>query len=160
MRLDIPAESYCPEGRSRFIVDSTCGHALVPPSTVSFAPSMYGDSGPATNRTSAATSPTCPCRSGGTAAFWPTVHSPSDRNHDLADLLVRLQVTVGLDDLLEGEGPGNDRLEAPVRQPLVHEALPPLHTGRVGCDLREDIPPDGDGFGYGLQHRHRRRLRA
>src|SRR5207302_7914159 len=53
MRLNIPAESPRREGRSRFIVDSTCGQALVPPSTVRFAPLMYDDSGPATNATSA-----------------------------------------------------------------------------------------------------------
>ena len=42
IRLNIPAESQCREGHSRFIVDSTCGQALVPPSTVRFAPLMYG----------------------------------------------------------------------------------------------------------------------
>ena len=50
--------------------------ALMPPSTVRFAPLMYDDSGPATNATSAATSSACPYRSSGTAAFWPAAHSP------------------------------------------------------------------------------------
>ena len=53
---------------NRFIY-STCGQALVPPSTVRFAPLMYDDSGPATNATSAATSSGRPYRSSGTAAF-------------------------------------------------------------------------------------------
>ena len=36
----------------------------------------------------------------------------SDRHDDLADLLVRLQVAMSLDDLIERECPGDDRLEA------------------------------------------------
>jgi hypothetical protein len=47
-----------------FIVDQTCfkrlAQAFIPPSTVSFAPLMYEDSGPATNATIAAISSTCP----------------------------------------------------------------------------------------------------
>src|ERR1700745_965030 len=66
---------YGREDPSRFHY-STCGHALMPPSTVRFAPLMYDDSGPATNATSAATSSGCPYRSSGAAAFWPTAHSP------------------------------------------------------------------------------------
>src|ERR1700755_1155705 len=77
MGLEIPAESHCRDGRSRFIVDGTSGQALVPPSTVRFAPLTYDDSGPATNATSAATSSVRPYRSSGTAAFWPTAHSPA-----------------------------------------------------------------------------------
>ena len=45
------------------------GQALVPPSTVRFAPVMYEDSGPATNDTNAATSSTCPYRSSAVTAF-------------------------------------------------------------------------------------------
>ena len=54
----------------------------------------------------------------------------SDRHDDLADLLVRLQVAVGLDDLLERERPGDDRLEAPVGEPFVDELLAPLQALR------------------------------
>src|SRR6185295_10225874 len=71
-----PAELACRDSRSCFIIDYTCGQALTPPSTVRFAPLMYDDSGPATNATSAATSPVCPYRSSGTAAFCPAAHSP------------------------------------------------------------------------------------
>src|SRR6266436_73148 len=46
MRLNIPAKSHCWEGRWRFLVDSTCGQALTPPSTVRFAPLTNDDSGP------------------------------------------------------------------------------------------------------------------
>ena len=50
-----------------------------------------------------------------------------DRHHTvtttLPNLLVRLQVAVGLDDLLERERPGDDRLEAPVGEPVVDEFL-------------------------------------
>ena len=59
----------------RFIVDATGVQALMPPSTVRFAPLMYDDSGPATNATNAATSSACPNRSSGTAAFWTAAHS-------------------------------------------------------------------------------------
>src|SRR5262249_51862663 len=39
---------------------------------------------------------------------------PSDRDDDLADLLVRLQVAVRLNDLVERERPGDEGLEAAV----------------------------------------------
>jgi hypothetical protein len=47
----------------------------------------------------------------------------SHRDDGLADLLVRLQLAVGLDDLLEREGLGDDRLEAAVGEPVVDERL-------------------------------------
>ena len=48
-------------GGARWICyDSHSRYALVPPSTVRFAPVIYEASGPATNATSAATSSTCP----------------------------------------------------------------------------------------------------
>src|ERR1700681_5037372 len=51
--------------------------AIIPPSTVRFAPVMYEDSGPATNATSAATSSTCPYRSSAVKALCGTAQSPS-----------------------------------------------------------------------------------
>src|SRR5947209_19631458 len=66
----------------------------------------------------------------------------SDRNHDLAELLVRLQVAVRLDDLLERERPGDDWLEAPVGQPLGDEPLPPLQPRGVGGDFHQAVAAD------------------
>jgi hypothetical protein len=43
-----------------FNANAIVGQALVPPSTVRFAPVMYDASGPATNATNAATSSTDP----------------------------------------------------------------------------------------------------
>src|SRR6202035_5525783 len=50
---------------------SSCAlvQAIIPPSTVRFAPVMYEDSGPATNATNAATSSTCPYRSSAVKAL-------------------------------------------------------------------------------------------
>lgn len=39
-----------------------------------------------------------------------TVTTISDRHHDLAELLVRFQIAVCLDDLVERKGPVDDRL--------------------------------------------------
>src|ERR1700682_3644686 len=50
--------------------------AIIPPSTVRFAPVMYEYSGPATKATSAATSSTCPYRPSAVKAFCGTAHSP------------------------------------------------------------------------------------
>src|SRR5437762_8683329 len=60
----------------------------------------------------------------------------SDSHHDFADLLIRLQVAMGLDDLRERERPGDDGLEAPFGQPCVDEPLRALQPCAVGRDFR------------------------
>src|SRR5277367_1275162 len=63
--------AFSQEVRENCGVDA-CGQALVPPSTVRFAPVMYDDSGLATNATNAATSSTVPKRPSAVTAFWGT----------------------------------------------------------------------------------------
>src|ERR1700726_1267644 len=50
--------------------------AIIPPSTLRFAPVMYEDSGPATTATTAATSSTSPYRSSAVKALCGTAQSP------------------------------------------------------------------------------------
>ena len=52
----------------------------------------------------------------------------SDRDDDLADLLVRLQVAVSLDDLIKRERLGDQRLEAAFGESVVDELLRPFQT--------------------------------
>src|SRR5215813_8483137 len=79
---------------------------------------------------------------------------------DLADLLVRLQEAVGLDDLLQRERPGDQRLETTVRQPRVHELLALLEALRVRSDLQQDIASDRHPLAQNVEQRQRSRLRA
>src|SRR5262245_31620782 len=55
----------------------------------------------------------------------------SNRDDDLADLLVRLQIAVSLDDFLKRERLGDERLEATRGESVIHERLRPFQTLRV-----------------------------
>ena len=73
----------------------------------------------------------------------------SHLHDDLADLLVRLQVGMSLDDLLEREGLGDDRLQSAISQALVDETFTTLQPGRVAGrerDLRQPIAAQDDGL--------------
>src|SRR5262249_40210504 len=63
----------------------------------------------------------------------------SNSHDDLADLLVRLEVTMSLDDLLERESPGDDRLEAAVRETAVDELLGAFQPFRITGDLHHHV---------------------
>src|SRR6516225_3787473 len=87
----------------------------------------------------------------------------SHPHDDLADLLVRLQVAMSLDDLLEREGLGDDRLQAAISQTLVDETFTTLQPGRVAGrerDLRQPKAAQDDGLSQQLQGGHSRRLRT
>src|ERR1700723_80696 len=66
-----------PDMRARDESGITFVHALVPPSTVRFAPVMYDASGLATKATNAATSATVPKRFSAVLAFCGTAQSPA-----------------------------------------------------------------------------------
>src|SRR5262247_4685162 len=96
---------------------------------------------------------------------WRTLSRAAIASHphdDLADLLVRLQVAMSLDDLLEREGLGDDRLQAAISQAVGDETFTTLQPGRVAGrverDLRQPIAAQDDGLGQELQGGHRRRL--
>ena len=84
----------------------------------------------------------------------------SDRHHDPADLLVRLQEAVGLDDFLERERPGDDRLEASVGEPLVDESLAAFQASRVARDFHQHVAADREPPAQDVEHGERCRLRA
>src|SRR5438045_2398459 len=63
-------------------------------------------------------------------------------HHDFAELLVRLQVSMRLDDLLERECLGDDGLEASIGQPLLDEPFAPLKSCRVSRDFHQAIAAD------------------
>src|SRR5499426_693493 len=75
---------------------------------------------------------------------WRTLSRAAIASHphdDLADLLVRLQVAMSLDDLLEREGLGDDRLQAAISQALVDETFTTLQPGRVGSVISASQKP-------------------
>src|SRR5262245_29234264 len=95
----------------------------------------------------------------GNVAKTPFVATASHPHDDLADLLVRLQVAMSLDDLLKREGLGDDRLQAAISQALVDETFPTLQSGRVERDLRHPKAAQDDELGHQLQGGHSCRLR-
>src|SRR5262245_3867110 len=79
---------------------------------------------------------------------------------DLADLLVRLQVAVGLDDLLQRERFRDDWFETAVGQPRVDELLALLKAFGVCGDLQQDVAADRHPLAQHVEQRQRGRLRA
>src|SRR5262249_24892616 len=70
---------------------------------------------------------------------------------------------MSLDDLLEREGLGDDRLQAAISQALVDKTFTTLQTlqpGRVERDLRQPKAAQDDGLSHRLQGGHSRRLRT
>src|SRR5262249_60176365 len=67
---------------------------------------------------------------------------------------------MSLDDLLEREGPGDDRLQAAISQALVDETFTTLQSGRVERDLRHPIAAQDDELSQQLQGGDSRRLRT
>src|SRR5262249_61595417 len=80
----------------------------------------------------------------------PFVATASHPHDDLADLLVRLQVAMSLDNLLKREGLGDDRLQAAISQAVGDEAFTALQPGRVAGrverDLRQPKATQDDGL--------------
>ena len=67
-------------------------------------------------------------------------------------LLVGLQVAMSLDDLLEREGLGDDRLQAAISQAYkTFTTLQTLQPGRVERDLRQPKAAQDDGLSHQLQ---------
>src|SRR5262247_2173631 len=98
---------------------------------------------------------------------WRTLSRAAIASHphdDLADLLVRLQVAMSLDDLLKREGLGDDRRQAAISQAVGDEALTALQprrvAGRVERDLRQPKAAQHDGLSDQLQGGNSRRLRT
>src|SRR5215469_11443920 len=70
---------------------------------------------------------------------------------------------MSLDDLLERESLGDDRLQAAISQALVDKTFTTLQTlqpGRVERDLRQPKAAQDDGLSHQLQGGHSRRLRT
>src|SRR6516165_373656 len=84
----------------------------------------------------------------------------SNRDDDLADLLVRLQVAVSLDDFLKRERLGDERLEAARGESIIHERLRPFQTLRVGRDLHHHVAANRDPLAQDVEQGEWRRLRA
>ena len=82
--------------------------------------------------------------------------SVSDRDDDLADLPVRLQIAVGLDDFLKRKRFSDERLDAAVGQSVVHELFRPFQALRVARGLHHHVAhlpstsSKGSGVGSGL----------
>ncbi len=74
-----------------------------------------------------------------------------DSHDDFADLLVGLQVTVRLDDLVKRECLGDHRLELAGRQTVDDELLCPFEPLRIACDFDQDIAANGQRL---AQHFH------
>jgi hypothetical protein len=86
--------------------------------------------------------------------------SASYRHDDLAELLVRFQIPVGLDDLLKRERLGDDRLQPAIRQTRVDERLGPFQTPGVARDLHHHVAADREPLSQDVEQGQRRRLRA
>src|SRR5262245_66003386 len=71
---------------------------------------------------------------------------------------------MSLDDLLEREGLGDDRLQAAISQAVGDETFTTLQPGRVAGrverDLRQPKAAQDDGLSHQLQGGHSRRLRT
>src|SRR5271157_1125013 len=66
----------------------------------------------------------------------------SDHHDDLADLLVRLEVSVGFNDLLEWERLGDDRPQATVGEPVVDEFLAAFQPCWIARDFHHHVAAD------------------
>jgi hypothetical protein len=82
--------------------------------------------------------------------LWVRAAAASHPHDDLADLLIRLQVAMSLNDLLEPEGLGDDRLQAAICQAVGDKTFATLQSGRVAGrverDLRQPKAAQDDGL--------------
>src|SRR5690606_41145689 len=85
---------------------------------------------------------------------------PSDRDHDLADLLVGFHVAMRLDDLLERKGARDHGLELALLQTVQDETLAAFQPRGVGRQLEQHIAADGQAFAKHREERQGRRLRT
>src|SRR4051794_37914040 len=79
---------------------------------------------------------------------------------NLADLLVRLQETVGFDDLVEWECLGNERLEPSVGETFVDELLAAFEALWIESDFHHHVAADRQPASQDLEQRERSRFRA
>src|SRR5512132_83802 len=85
---------------------------------------------------------------------------PPDGDDDLADLFVGFQVPVRLDDLVEREGPGDDRRECTVGQSALDECDSPGESRRIARDLEQRVSAQREAVRQRLEQREGSRLQA
>src|SRR6478735_9411301 len=87
-------------------------------------------------------------------------HERSDRHDDLAELFVRLQEPVRLDDLVERKDPGDGRLKRSGRQPVEDERLGRLEPRGITEDLVYEVAAERQRLAEDGEEREGGRFRA
>src|SRR3954447_25811485 len=86
------------------------------------------------------------------------LQTSSHRNNNLPELLVRLEITMSVDDLLEREDLVDHRLQHARRKAIENEALCPFQTRWIAHDLLVLVAIHGQHLAEDREQRERRRF--